>query len=162
LRDTSFQLGQTVSPDDAWLGSRGLRTMALRLDRHEASALEIARWLGDRAEVASVRHPALPDCPGHDHFIRDFSGGTGLFAFELASGGEHARAALIDALDLFGIGYSWGGYESLALPVDPARHRTATRWDAGPLVRLSIGLEDPADLIADLDRGFAAYRAALA
>ena len=161
LRDTSFQLGQTASPDDAWLGSRGLRTMALRLDRHEASAIEIARWLKDRPEVKSVLHPALPDCPGHEYFVRDFTGGTGLFAFELADGGEDARAALIDSLDLFGIGYSWGGFESLALPVDPARHRTATRWAAGPLVRLSIGLEDPADLIADLDRGFAAYRAVL-
>jgi len=160
LRDTSFQLGQTVSPDDAWLGSRGLRTMALRLDRHAASALTIARWLKDRTEVAAVLHPALADCPGSEIFHRDFSGGAGLFAFELAAGGEAERAALIDALDLFGIGYSWGGFESLAIPVDPARHRTATRWTRGPLVRLSIGLEDAADLIGDLERGFAAWNAA--
>jgi cystathionine beta-lyase len=162
LRDTSFQLGQVASPDDSWLGSRGLRTMAVRLDRHEASALEIARWLADRPEVAQVLHPALPSCPGHDIFVRDFAGGAGLFGFVLNAGGERERAALIDTLRLFGIGYSWGGYESLAIPVDPARYRTATKPDfAGPLVRLQIGLEDPADLIADLDAGLAAYREAL-
>jgi cystathionine beta-lyase len=117
----------------------------------------IAHWLADRPEVARVLHPALPGCPGHEVFLRDFRGATGLFAFELASGGETTRAAFIDALTLFGIGYSWGGFESLALPVDPARYRTATRWEGhGPLVRLSIGLEDPADLIADLERAFAA------
>ena len=160
LRDTSFQLGQVVSPDDAWLGSRGLRTMALRLDRHEASALEIARWLETRPEVARVLHPALPSCPGHEVFQRDFTGGTGLFAFILAGGDEGARAALIDGLDHFGIGYSWGGFESLAIPVDPERHRTATQYDfEGPLVRLQIGLEDPADLIADLARGLDRFRA---
>ena len=163
LRETSRQLGQMASPDDSWLAARGLRTMAVRLDRHEASALEIARWLTARQEVARVLHPALEDCPGHDVFKRDFRGSTGLFAFELAGGGERERAALIDALELFGIGYSWGGFESLALPVDPARHRSVTAWEGrGPLVRLSIGLEDPADLIADLDRGLAAFTAARA
>ncbi len=160
LRDTSFQLGQTASPDDAWLGSRGLRTMAVRMDRHAESALAIAKWLQGRDEVARVLHPALPDCPGSEFFHRDFKGGAGLFAFELAGGGEAERAALIDSLDLFGIGYSWGGFESLAIPVDPARHRTATRWASGPLVRLNIGLEDPGDLMADLDRGLAAWVAA--
>ncbi|SOB79756.1 cystathionine beta-lyase [Sphingomonas guangdongensis] len=161
LRDTSYQLGQTVSPDDAFLGSRGLRTMALRLDRHAESALAVARWLADRPEVARVLHPALPDCPGSSIFHRDFRGGAGLFAFELAGGGEGARAALIDALALFGIGYSWGGFESLAIPVDPARLRTAVPWQGqGPLVRLSIGLEDAADLIADLEQGLAAWRTA--
>ncbi len=160
LRDTSFQLGQIVSPDDAWLGSRGLRTMALRLDQHEASALRIAHWLEARPEVARVLHPALPSCPGHDVFVRDFTGATGLFSFVLDGGGEVARAALIDTLDLFGIGYSWGGFESLALPVDPQRYRTVTtRDDAGPIVRLQIGLEDPDDLIADLTRGLDAFRA---
>ncbi|URW75708.1 cystathionine beta-lyase [Sphingomonas donggukensis] len=161
LRDTSFQLGQTVGADDAWLGSRGLRTMALRLDHHARSALAVAEWLQTRDEVARVLHPALPDCPGSAIFHRDFTGGAGLFAFELAGGGEAERAAFIDALDLFGIGYSWGGFESLAIPVDPARHRTAVPWEGkGPLVRLNIGLEDSADLIADLERGFAAWRAA--
>jgi cystathionine beta-lyase len=162
LRDTSFQLGQTASPDDAYLGSRGLRTMAVRLERHAASALTIANWLRERPEVGRVLHPALPDCPGHELFVRNFTGSAGLFAFELARGGERERAALIDALELFGIGYSWGGFESLALPVDPARHRTAVPWQGqGPLVRLSIGLEDPADLIADLERGFAAWTGTL-
>ena len=163
LRDTSFQLGQVTSPDDAWLGSRGLRTMAIRLAQHRQSALAIARWLAGRPEVARVLHPALPDCPGHAEFIRDFKGGTGLFAFVLNGGDEAARAAFIDTLELFGIGYSWGGFESLALPIDPVRHRSVTvRDDAGPLVRLQIGLEDPDDLIADLDRGFTAFAAARA
>jgi cystathionine beta-lyase len=161
LRDTSFQLGQCVSPDDAFLAARGLRTMAVRLDRHEASALAIAAWLKARPEVARVLHPALPDCPGHTHFVRDFKGGTGLFAFVLNGGSDAARSALIDGLELFGIGYSWGGFESLALPVDPQRYRTATTWQAeGPVVRLQIGLEDSGDLIADLDAGFARFRAA--
>jgi cystathionine beta-lyase len=161
LRDTSFQLGQVTSPDDAWLGSRGLRTMSVRLRQHQASALAIAHWLDAQPEVSRVLHPALPSCPGHETFARDFLGSSGLFSFALAGGDDRARAALIDALDHFGIGYSWGGYESLALPVDPARYRTATTPDfAGPLVRLQIGLEDPADLIADLERGLAAFRAA--
>jgi cystathionine beta-lyase len=161
LRDTSFQLGQVASPDDAWLGSRGLRTMAVRLKQHEASALEIARWLETRPEIARVLHPALPGCPGHEIFTRDFNGSSGLFAFALQGGDETSRAALIDGLRHFGIGYSWGGFESLAIPVDPARHRTATTPDfAGPLVRLQIGLEDPADLIADLAAGLDRFAAA--
>ncbi len=107
--------------------------------------------------------PALPGCPGHDLFLRDFKGSSGLFAFTLAGGSDAARAALIDTLDLFGIGYSWGGYESLAIPIDPQRHRSVTtRDDAGPMVRLQIGLEDPDDLIADLERGLAAWRATAA
>jgi len=162
LRDTSYQLGQCVSPDDAYLASRGLRTMAVRLAHHQQSALKIARWLDTRPEVARVLHPALPSCPGHECFTRDFQGSSGLFSFALQGGGEAARAALIDTLTLFGIGYSWGGFESLAIPVDPARHRSATtRDDEGPLVRLQIGLEDSDDLIADLDRGFAAFRDSL-
>ena len=156
LCDTSFQLGQIASPDDCWLASRGLRTMAVRLKQHEASALKIARWLAEQPQVARVLHPALPDCPGHEFFVRDFKGASGLFSFVLNGGNDAARAALIDGLDLFGIGYSWGGFESLALPIDPARHRSVTRRDdAGPLVRLQIGLEDPDDLIADLARGLA-------
>ncbi|WP_373563024.1 cystathionine beta-lyase [Sphingomonas melonis] len=161
LRDTSFQLGQVASPDDSWLGSRGLRTMAVRLAQHQRSALEIARWLESRPEVAQVLHPALPSCPGHDLWARDFKGSSGLFSFVLNGGTEAARAALIDTLDLFGIGYSWGGFESLAIPADPARIRTAAPRDyAGPMVRLQIGLEDAGDLIADLERGLAAFRAA--
>ncbi len=159
LRDTSFQLGQHVAPDDAFLGSRGLRTMAVRLRQHQESALTIARWLDARPEVSAVHHPALPGCPGHEQFKRDFTGSSGLFSFALAAGGDDARTAFIDTLDLFGIGYSWGGYESLAIPIDPQRHRSVTtRDDAGLLVRLQIGLEDVGDLIADLDRAFAAWR----
>ncbi|MCA1197689.1 cystathionine beta-lyase [Sphingomonas sp. R647] len=161
LRDTSFALGQTASPDDAWLGSRGLRTMAVRLKHHDAAALEIARWLETRPEVARVLHPALPSCPGHDLFVRDFKGATGLFSFVLKGGTEASRAALIDGLELFGIGYSWGGFESLAIPIDPQRHRSVTQWEAeGLAVRLQIGLEDPADLIADLAAGLDRFRAA--
>ncbi|CAN5622831.1 cystathionine beta-lyase [soil metagenome] len=161
LRDTSFQLGQVTSPDDAWLGSRGLRTMALRLRQHQASALKIAHWLNERPEVARVLHPALPDCPGHELFLRDFKGSSGLFSFVLQGGNDAARTALIDGLELFGIGYSWGGFESLAVPIDPQRYRSVTRRaDAGPVVRLQIGLEDADDLIADLTAGLARFSAA--
>lgn len=154
LRATTYQLGQTASPDDAWLGARGLRTMAVRLEQHGRAALRIAEWLAGRPEVARVLHPALPDCPGHEVFARDFKGASGLFSFVLNGGSDTARAALIDGLRHFGIGYSWGGFESLAIPIDPQRHRSVTRWEAeGPMVRLQIGLEDPEDLIADLAAG---------
>jgi cystathionine beta-lyase len=161
VRQTAYLFGQMTSPDDAWLTSRGLRTLGVRLKQHQESALAIARWLKDQPDVARVLHPALPDCPGHELWVRDFSGSSGLFSFILKSGDETARAALIDGLAHFGIGYSWGGFESLALPVDPARYRSATTWEAeGPAVRLHIGLEDPADLIVDLDAGLARFRAA--
>ena len=168
LQETSFQLGQVISPDDAWLGSRGLRTLAIRLRQHGESALRIAQWFAEQPGVARVLHPALPSCPGHDLFQRDFLGASGLFGVVLEGGEdrsrwEPARAALIDGLRHFGIGYSWGGFESLALPIDPARYRTATRRDdAGPMIRLQIGLEDPDDLIADLDAGLSRYRDGLA
>ena len=154
LRRTAQALGQSVSPDDAILALRGLRTLDVRLARQGESGLAVARWLADRPEVARVLHPALPSCPGHAHYLRDFAGPCGLFSFVLAEGWSAAdRARLIDALDLFGIGYSWGGYESLAIPADP--ERTVVPWDApGRLVRLSIGLEDAGDLIADLARAF--------
>lgn len=162
LRRTAQQLGQVVSPDDAYLAARGLRTLDVRLKQHEASALKIAHWLKERSEVGAVLHPALPDCPGHALWQRDFKGSSGLFSFQLVEADEASRARFIDALDLFGIGYSWGGFESLALPVDPAKHRTATTWDMpGALVRLHIGLEDPDDLIADLAKAFEHYRNAL-
>ena len=160
LRETSFQLGQIASPDDCWLASRGLRTMAVRLAQHDRSARKIAAWLKTRPEVAAVLHPAFPDCPGHAHFERDFRGASGLFSFVLNGGDDAARSALIDGLDLFGIGFSWGGYESLAVPTDPHRYRTVTeRRDAGPMIRLQIGLEDPDDLIADLAAGLDRFRA---
>jgi cysteine-S-conjugate beta-lyase len=161
LRDASYQLGQMASPDDAWLGARGLRTMAVRLRQHGESALRIAQWLKAQPDVARVLHPAFPDCPGHDLFVRDFKGASGLFSFVLRGGDEAARAALIDGLAHFGIGYSWGGYESLAIPADPQNIRTVTPWQAeGPLVRLQIGLEDPDDLIADLEAGLARFAGA--
>jgi cystathionine beta-lyase len=159
LERTSWDLGHAVSADDAWLGARGLRTMGVRMRQHEASALKIARWLDERPEVARVLHPALPGCPGHAHWARDFKGSSGLFSFVLAGGDDVARTRLIDGLELFGIGYSWGGYESLAVPVNPERLRTVTHWQAeGPVVRLNIGLEDADDLIDDLDRGLARWR----
>ena len=162
LRDTSFHLGQVASADDCWLGSRGLRTMNLRLAQHGRAALAIAQWLRTRPEVADVLHPALPSCPGHEHFKRDFAGPSGLFSFTFAGGTDAARVAFLDALRLFGIGYSWGGFESLALPIDPERHRTVTRQErAGPMVRLQIGLEAVDDLVADLSAGFEAWNAAL-
>lgn len=163
LRKTAQALGHVVSPDDAALALRGLRTMGVRLERETASALAIARWLEGRPEVAKVLCPMLPGSPGHDLWKRDFTGGCGLFSFVLKGGDAHARARLIDALNLFGIGYSWGGFESLAVPIDPARDRNVMAWPLPDLdsrdrfgVRLSIGLEDAGDLIADLERGFAA------
>jgi len=150
LQQTAWDLGHAVSADDAWLASRGLRTMAVRLKRHEASALKVAQWLQQQPRVGLVLHPALPDCPGHEFWTRDFKGSSGLFSFEL----HGDAAAFVDRLELFGIGYSWGGYESLALPVHPLR--TISRPPAGNLVRLHIGLEDPDDLIEDLSESFAA------
>jgi len=152
LQTAAWDLGHAVSPDDAWLGSRGLRTMALRLKQHEANALKIAEWLTKRPEVGRVLHPALPDCPGHEFWKRDFKGSSGLFSFELKDADNDRRARFVDALELFGIGYSWGGFESLVLPADP--HRTVSEAPAKNLVRLHIGLEDPGDLIADLSAAF--------
>jgi cystathionine beta-lyase len=148
LQQVSWDLGQSVSPDDAWLGSRGLRTMAVRLEQHEESALEVAEWLSSQSRVGRVLHPALPGCPGHEYWKRDFKGSSGLFSFELKEVTREQRHAFVDNLELFGIGYSWGGFESLALPVDP--YRTASKAPAPNLVRLHIGLEDPKDLIDDL------------
>ena len=151
IQTTAWDLGHAVSPDDAWLASRGLRTMGVRLKQHEESALKIAHWLKGRPDVGLVLHPALPDCPGHEFWKRDFKGSSGLFSFELKAGD---RSAFVESLELFGIGFSWGGYESLALPVDPVR--TVSSPPAENLVRLHVGLEDADDLIADLDRAFKA------
>jgi cystathionine beta-lyase len=153
LEKTRRVLGQAAAPDDAWLALRGLRTLDVRLRRHQENGLKVARWLAEQPQVARVLHPALEGCPGHDFWKRDFTGATGLFSFALA-GDDAARTRLIDGLELFGIGYSWGGFESLALPADPVR--TVTHADfGGPLVRLHIGLEHPDDLIADLAAGLA-------
>lgn len=154
------ELGLCVGGDDAFLILRGLRTAAVRMRRHEASALSLARWLEGRAEVARVLHPALPTHPRHDLFERDFSGSSGLFGIELAGSPDRAAiAALCEGRRHFGIGYSWGGYESLIMPANIGALRTAQPWRGGPLVRLNIGLEDPDDLRADLERGFDAMRA---
>ncbi|PZU11766.1 cystathionine beta-lyase [Sphingomonas sp.] len=154
VRKTSQGLGQVVAPDDAALCLRGLRTMELRLRAHEAGALKVARWLEGRPEVGVVLHPALPSCPGHELWRRDFLGSSGLFSFSLKQAADAARTRFIDGLRHFGIGYSWGGYESLALPIDPSPIRTARRWTGeGAFIRLHIGLEDADDLIADLEAG---------
>lgn len=154
LRRTAQQLGQVCSPDDAYLANRGLRTMAVRLKTHEQSALKIASWLQGQPQVKTVLHPALPSCPGHAIWKRDFTGSSGLFSFVI-DGSKAKAAAFIDALSLFGIGYSWGGFESLALPVHPERDRTAVPWnEEGGVVRLQIGLEDADDLIADMAQAF--------
>ena len=157
LRSAAYQLGQSVSPDDCALMLRGLRTLDVRIQRQGENGLAVASWLAERPEVGRVLYPALTGDPGHAIWSRDFSGASGLFGFTLKGADEAARTRFIDSLVHFGIGFSWGGYESLVVPSDPATIRTATRWtDPDPLVRLSIGLEDPADLIADLERGLAA------
>ena len=153
IQTATWDLGHALSPDDAWLGSRGLRTMAVRLRQHQESALKVAHWLKARDDVGLVLHPALPDCPGHEIWKRDFKGSSGLFSLELKNPDKAVRAKFVDALRLFGIGYSWGGYESLVLPVDPVR--TVSKPPALNLVRLHIGLEDADDLIADLEAAFA-------
>ena len=157
IERTGWDLGHSVSPDDAWLGSRGLRTMGVRLKQHEAGALKIAQWLKEQPKVGLVLHPALPDCPGHDYWRRDFRGSSGLFTFELKGTDDKDRSAFVEGLELFGMGYSWGGYESLALPVDPVR--TVAKPPAQNLVRLHIGLEDPDDLIDDLAAALARHPA---
>jgi cysteine-S-conjugate beta-lyase len=154
LRDTSRDLGQTTSPDDIFLALRGLRTLDVRLRRHETSALEVARWLQSRPEVKRVLHPALADDPGHALWKRDFLGSCGLFGVELGTFSREQVAKMMDGLECFALGYSWGGYESLAVPANLRGARSAKPWTGGPLIRLHVGLEDPADLIADLARGF--------
>ncbi|SDF72323.1 cystathionine beta-lyase [Limimonas halophila] len=157
LRSTMYELGMSAGPDDVYLGMRGLRTLGVRLRQHWRNALTVAEWLRDRPEVAQVLYPALPDAPGHEVWKRDFAGASGLFGVVLAEPySRDAIAAMLDGMSLFGIGSSWGGYESLMIACYPEKARTATTWDApGPLLRLHIGLEDPADLIADLEAGFA-------
>ena len=158
VRDAALQLGQYASPDDCWLTLRGLRTMAVRLDRQMASGLAVAAWFATRPEVARVLHPALPGAPGHDLWKRDFTGACSLFGVAFAPAVTiEATHRFVDALTLFGIGASWGGYESLALPTTGFVTRSAGESAfGGPMVRFHIGLEDPADLIADLARALAA------
>jgi cysteine-S-conjugate beta-lyase len=153
---THEELGLCVGPEDVYLGLRGLRSLGVRLARHQASGLAIADWLKGRQEVARVIHPALPSDPGHAIWKRDFTGASGLFAIVLKPASKDAVAAMLDGLALFGMGYSWGGFESLIIPFDPSTYRTATTWKAeGPALRLHVGLEDVDDLKADLEAGFA-------
>jgi cysteine-S-conjugate beta-lyase len=161
LKQTTRLYGLCEGPDDVYLGLRGLRTLAVRLERHFKSALEVARWLERRPEVLRVLHPAMPSCPGHALWRRDFTGAPGLFNIVLKPMPQKAVYAFLDALTLFGIGPSWGGYESLAIPFDCVPARTATHWaPGGPTARFHVGLEAVADLTADLERGFAALAAA--
>ena len=159
LKETHINLGLCAGPEVIYLGLRGLRTLAVRLERQMASALKIAAWLAGRAEVARVLYPALPGDPGHAIWKRDMTGANSLFGIVLAGWSDADAARLIDGLELFGIGASWGGFESLAVLAHPQPIRTATPWQAeGALIRLHIGLEDPDDLIADLNQALAAAR----
>jgi cysteine-S-conjugate beta-lyase len=154
-------LGVCAGPDDVFLALRGLRTLSVRLAQHHKSALEMARWLAARPEVVSVLHPALESHPGHAIWKRDFTGASGLFSIVLQPKPQAAVDALLDTVKLFGMGYSWGGFESLVIPFDCAPYRTATPWaPGGPALRFHIGLENVEDLKADLERGFAAFNAA--
>ena len=156
LRRIWTDMGVTASPDDCFLALRGLRTLPLRLTRHVASAMTIAKWLQTRAEVREVIYPALPGSRGHELWQRDFSGASGLFAVVLEPVAKKRIDAMLDGMRLFGMGWSWGGFESLMIPIYPERVQTATKWDAGgPCLRLAIGLEEPDDLIADLTDGLA-------
>jgi cystathionine beta-lyase len=154
-------LGICAGPDDVFLALRGMRTLAVRLKQHQQAALEMARWLEARPEVLQVLHPALESHPGHAIWKRDFTGSSGLFSIVLRPASQKAVDALLDTVRLFGMGYSWGGFESLVIPFDCAAYRTATSWaPGGPTLRLHIGLESVEDLKADLERGLAAFNAA--
>jgi cystathionine beta-lyase len=160
LKDAMNSLGVCVGPDDMFLALRGLRTLAVRLARHNESGLHVARWLERRPEVARVLHPALESDPGHAIWKRDFTGACGLFSVVLKPASEAAVYAFMNALTLFGMGFSWGGFESLVILFDCSTYRTATQWTpGGPTLRFHIGLEDPGDLLADLENGFKALNA---
>ncbi len=155
VRAMAMLLGNHAAPDDCYLALRGLRTAAVRLRRHEAQELALAQWLSGRPEIDRVLHPALPSCPGHAQWERDFTGSSGLFSIVLRPGyAKAAIDAMLDGMELFGMGFSWGGFESLMVPVHPERLRSARPWTDGPVLRLHAGLEDLDDLIADLERGF--------
>ena len=161
LHDTFIAMGCCAAPDDVYQVLRGLRTMGVRLERHEANALEIARWLEEEPGVARVLHPGLPSFPGHELWKRDFGGSSGIFSIVLKSGGEAQAHAFLDALEVFGLGYSWGGYESLAVHVWLGDRTVAKADYEGPVLRLQIGLENVEDIKADIERGLrAAERAA--
>jgi cystathionine beta-lyase len=156
LREAYDSFAMCPGPEDVFLGLRGLRTMALRLREHERQALDMAQWFASRPEVTQVLHPALESYSGHEIWKRDFKGSSGLFSIILKPCSNKALAAMLDGLALFGMGYSWGGFESLVIPFDCATYRTATRWEpGGHSLRFHIGLEDLDDLKRDLDAGFA-------
>lgn len=163
LRENSYLQGQCTSPDDVYLASRGLRTLAVRMAQHEKNALQIANWLATRPEVDHIRHPAFASCPGHEFFKRDFSASNGLFSFVLKEGNIKSVTAFVENMKHFKMGFSWGGYESLILGVFGIdKMRTSTQWDSSkPLIRLHVGLENIDDLIADLDAAFNRFNAVL-
>jgi cystathionine beta-lyase len=154
IKINTATLGQAVSPDASYLGLRGLRTLGVRLEQHQQSALTLAHWLEDRPEVETILHPAFASCPGHEIWQRDFTGSSGLFSVILKDYSEEQVNAMLDGMDYFVMGFSWGGFESLMVATDPAKIRSATKWQGkGPLLRLHVGQEDVEDLIADLERG---------
>ena len=162
LRSSTYDLGQTAGPEDIYLGQRGLRTLAVRLKQHWQAGLALAQWVARQPEVERVLHPALPSDPGHAIWKRDFTGACGLFGVVLKDGiADRALCAMIDGLELYGIGASWGGFESLIVPFDPRESRTASKWPhQGPCFRIHAGLESVDDLITDLEAGFKRLRAA--
>lgn len=160
VKKTASAAGYCGGPDDVYNALRGLRTLAIRMKRHQETATRLATWLQSRPEVAKVMYPALPDDPGHALWKRDFDGASGLFGIELHPCSDAQFAAMLDHLDIFQLGYSWGGFESLVVPTYPNTLRSATDWAGGPSIRVHAGLEDPEDLIADLERGFARLAAA--
>ncbi len=163
IRRNAASLGYSAAPDDVYLALRGLRTMSVRLARHQTTAVTLARMLQGRPEVARVLHPGLPEDPGHELWRRDFKGSSGLFGVVFKPCPQAAVSAFVNSLKLFGIGASWGGYESLVFPSDIAGARSATTWnEPGPTLRFHAGLEDPVDLIADLEAGFEQMAAATA
>ena len=155
LEKTSFELGIHTGPDDIYLGLRGLRTLEVRMKQHQKSGLIVAKWLKSQPQVSKVLHPALPDDPGYKIWKRDFSGASGLFGLIIKSGKSYSIEKMINSLNLFSLGASWGGFESLCVPTWPYKHRTIKKIkDKGHFLRFSIGLEDPEDLINDLKKGF--------
>jgi cystathionine beta-lyase len=161
FKDAYEVMGQFAGPDDMYLTLRGIRTLDVRLERHQKNALAVAGWLRTRPEVETVLYPALSNAPGHSLWKRDFKGASGLFSVILKPASDAAVAAMLDDLALFGMGYSWGGFESLVVPFHP--HRTASDWTSeSPALRFHIGLESPDDLIADLTEGFARMKAVTA
>ena len=163
LKRAALMLGLCAGSEELYLGLRGLRTIAVRLKQHQLHAMEVAEWIKTMPEVKRVLYPALPTDPGHAIWKRDMTGASGLFGVELTTVTEEALGAMLDELRYFGMGFSWGGYESLIIAYQPHKMRKVTTWDKNAtLLRLHIGLEAPKDLIADLDAGFARFRKALA